>query len=522
MRKTTIPVVALAAILTCADAGRALADPPKRPADASPQGRIDVLVFRRLKTLGIRPAQVCDDQTFVRRVHLDVIGTLPTVEEVKAFLKDNSHDKRSKLIDRLLAREEYADTWAMRWGDVLRVKSEFPINLWPNAVQAYHRWIRTAFRENMPYDRFVRELLTSSGSNFRVPPVNFYRATQSNKPSALAKAVAQTFMGDRMTSWPKDRKAGLAVFFSRVGYKGTAEWKEQVVFFDLTSKTTPTAVLPDGTVARLPDDRDPREVFADWLISPRNPWFARCIVNRTWYWLLGHGIIHEPDDIRPDNPPSHPEVLAYLEKELVDAKYDLKHIYRLILNSDTYQLSAIPRSTDPRAAQMFAFYPLRRLDAEVLIDALCRLTGTTEEYSSQIPEPFTWVPTEKRSIALPDGSITSSFLEMFGRPPRDTGMASERNNRMTAAQVLHLLNSSHVRDKIEKGPKMRSLMRQAWRNRDRAATELYLMILSRYPTRDELKIVKKYADANRARRGSDAMVDLAWALVNSSEFLYRH
>jgi len=362
---------------------------------------------------------------------------------------------------------------AMRWGDVLRVKSEFPINLWPNAVQAYHRWIRTAFRENMPYDRFVRELLTSSGSNFRVPPVNFYRATQSNKPSALAKAVAQTFMGDRMTSWPKDRKAGLAVFFSRVGYKGTAEWKEQVVFFDLTSKTTPTAVLPDGTVARLPDDRDPREVFADWLISPRNPWFARCIVNRTWYWLLGHGIIHEPDDIRPDNPPSHPEVLAYLEKELVDAKYDLKHIYRLILNSDTYQLSAIPRSTDPRAAQMFAFYPLRRLDAEVLIDALCRLTGTTEEYSSQIPEPFTDAagvaePGQGRDravpddpVALPDARRVEDREEICRRQPRQAGQRRHGRPRLGAGEQFGVPVSTLTR-KRGQSPFLSAVFGQFW------------------------------------------------------------
>ena len=404
----------------------------------------------------------------------------------------------------------------------IRDRSEFPINLWPNAAQAYHRWILTALRQNMPYDRFARELLTSSGSNFRVPQVNFYRAVQGKEPATLAKAVALTFMGDRMGSWPEDRKSGMVAFFSRVGYKCTAEWKEEIVLFDASAKAVPSAVLPDGTVAKLPADRDPREAFADWLTSPANPWFARCMVNRIWYHLLGRGIIHEPDDIRADNLPSHPKVLALLEKELVAAKYDLKHVWRLILTSSTYQLSSVPRSDEPKAGGLFAYYPLRRLEAEVLIDALCQVTGTTEEYSSRIPEPFTWVPREMRSICLPDGSITSSFLEMFGRPPRDTGMVSERNNNITAAQRLHLLNSGHIRNKIDRGSMLRSLRREALRAPGKTTAELYLMVLSRRPTLDELKALKTYADANRSQRGANPLADMMWMLVNSPEFLYRH
>ena len=494
----------------------------EKPGEPSAATEIDTLVFARLKAENIQPARLCSDSVFVRRAYLDVIGTLPTAEEAKAFLKDTTPDKRAGLIDRLLERDEFADYWAMRWGDLLRVKSEFPINLWPDAVQAYDRWIRTALRQNMPYDRFARQLLTSSGSNFRVPQVNFYRALQNKEPAALAKAVALTFMGDRMGSWPQDRKQGLAVFFSRVGHKRTATWKEEIIFFDTSTEAAPTAVLPDGTVAKLAADRDPREVFADWLISPDNPWLARCMVNRIWFWLLGRGIIDEPDDIRPDNPPSHPKVLALLEKELVASKYDLKHIYRLILNSNTYQLSSIRRSQEPEAARLFAHYRLRRLDAEVLIDALCQVTGTTEVYSSRIPEPFTWVPTEKRSIALGDGSITSSFLELFGRPPRDTGMAAERNNKATDAQRLHLLNSTHIRKKIERGPALRSLRQAGWRNPAKAASEMYLTILSRRPTANELAVLKAYSDANRGKKGTNPLVDMMWALVNSPEFLYRH
>jgi hypothetical protein len=491
--------------------------------EISAMGPLDKLVFGRLEQLGIEPAALCSDAVFVRRAYLDVIGTLPTAREARAFLADTDPNKRGVLIDRLLDRDEFADYWAMKWSDLLRVKSEFPINLWPNAVQGYHRWIRTCIKENRPYDRFVREMLTASGSNFRVPQVNFYRAVQSKEPQSLAQAVALTFMGVRAEAWPKDRWSDMAVFFSHVGYKYTEEWKEEIVFFDPNEANPKSvaAVFPDGTRVQLPPDRDPREVFADWLTAPGNPWFSRNIVNRVWSWLLGRGIIHEPDDIRPDNPPSNPELLAYLQKELVGARYDLKHIYRLILNSQTYQLSSIPRSDKPEAAANFASYPLRRLEAEVLIDALNQITGTTEKYSSAIPEPFTFIPEDQRSIALADGSITSSFLELFGRPPRDTGLESERNNRPSAAQRLHMLNSSHVQRKIEQGPRLQSLL-QSRRKPVELVNELYLTILSRYPTKEELSVIAAYAPQPARGRGREAMVDLTWALINSAEFLYRH
>jgi hypothetical protein len=495
-------------------------------ADLVPQGKIDELVFADLKRLGIPPAHLCSDGVFIRRVYLDAIGTLPTAAEARQFIRDEDPNKRRALVDRLLARPEFANYWALKWGDLLRVKAEFPINLWPNAVQAYHRWIYTCVKENMPYDRFVRELLTANGSNFRVGQVNFYRAVQSKQPAAIAQAVALTFMGTRAENWPAERLAGMGAFFAQISYKSTAEWKEEIVAYDPDMRpakaaggAAPAAIFPDGTAARLSPQRDPRAVFADWLTAPQNPWFARNIVNRVWSWLLGRGIVHEPDDMRPDNPPSNPALLAYLEKELVGAHYDLKHIYRLILNSETYQLSSIPRSKDPQGEAHFGNYPLRRLEAEVLIDALDEITGTTEKYSSAIPEPFTFIPEAQRSISLPDGSITSSFLEMFGRPPRDTGLEAERNNRATGAQRLHLLNSSHIQQKIEQGPKIAALMTSAKRGNGQVVKEVYLTILSRFPTDDELKVIAAHAGPGKGR---DTVIDLVWVLVNSAEFLYRH
>lgn len=492
---------------------------------ATPKGKLDELVFARLKAKGIEVARPCSDPVFVRRAYLDLIGTAPTAEEARDFIDDADPKKRSALIEKLLARDEYADYWALKWCDVLRVKAEFPINLWPNAVQAYHRWVRTCFAQNMPYDQFARELLTASGSNFRTPQVNFYRALQAKTPDAIARAVALTFMGARAEKWPKAKLDGMAVFFNQVAYKATAEWKEEIVYFDQFKPTMASgsrsiaAAYPDGKPATLPPSEDPRKVFANWLIQANNPAFAPVLVNRYWYWLVGRGIVHEPDDFRADNPPSNPELLAYLAQELVNAKYDIKQLLRVIANSQTYQLSSIPAAPHPEAEALFAHYVTRRVDAEVLIDVICQITGSSEEYSSPIPEPFTWIPPNQRSIGLADGSISSPFLELFGRPPRDSGLDSERNNRSTAAQRLHMLNSSHILRKIRNS----QLLRESIRGSDAgsAARRLYMLVLSRPPTNEELVHIKEYAYAGDAQ-GNEALVDTIWALFNSAEFLYRH
>jgi hypothetical protein len=491
---------------------------------AAPQanGRIDELVFGQLDKLKITPANPCSDGVFVRRVYLDVIGTLPTATEAIDFIQSKKPDKRSGLIDRLLEREEFADYWAMKWSDLLRVKAEFPINLWPNAAQAYHRWIHTSVRDNQPYDQFARELLTSSGSNFRVGPVNFYRAMQNREPEGIAQTVALTFLGVRADKWPVDKLAGMSAFFSKVGAKATGEWKEEIIFFDpeKTWAAAAASVFPDGKIARLAAEQDPRVVFADWLVDPKNPWFTRNIANRIWSWLLGRGIIHEPDDLRADNPPSNSALLAYLERELIGANYDRKHLYRLILNSQTYQLACVPRSDAPESAANFASYPLRRLEAEVLIDAINRLTGTTEKYTSAIPEPFTFIPANVRAVELPDGSITSSFLELFGRAARDTGLESERNARPNAAQELHLLNSSHIQRKIEQSRIVQTLTRPGSKPQD-IVSGLYLAVLSRFPTVAERELVTAQFQ-NKNVKNREAAVDLVWALLNSAEFRYRH
>ena len=493
------------------------ATPFDSPTAPTAHGKLDDLVFAQWKRLSIQPAQLCSDAVFVRRAYLDIIGTLPTGAEASTFLADPEPAKRAALIDRLLDRDEFADYWATKWSDILRVKAEFPINVWPIAAQAYYHWLRDSIQANKPYDQFARELLTASGSNFRNAPVNFYRAMQNREPQGIAQTVALTFMATRLEKWPADRQAGMAAFFAQLAYKDTDEWKEQIVFFDPARKPAAPA-FPDGTPARIAPGQDPREVFAAWLTAPRNQWFARAIVNRIWYWLLGRGIVHDPDDLRADNPAENPELLSYLERELVASHYDLKHIYRLILNSAAWQLSPIPRADPAVAAAHFAVYPMRRLDAEVLIDAIDQVTGASETYSSSIPEPYTFMPDFQPAIALPDGSISSSFLEEFGRPARDTGLESERNNRITDSQRLHMLNSSHVQRKIQQGPKLQAMMREI-KPPQELIRQLYLTILSRPPTDDEWKLVVAHS---QNVRGQPAVVDLVWALFNTTEFMYRH
>ncbi len=523
-------------------------DPPK------PANRIDEIVFARLDSLGIQPA-LCSDATFVRRAYLDVTGKLPTAEKARTFIQDANPNKRAELIDRLLDQYAHADYWSMRWSDVLRIKAEFPVTVWPNAAQAYHRWVWESIAQNKPYDQFARELLTSSGSNYRVGPVNFYRAIQEISPEDIAGAVALTLMGSRIHAWPDERRGGMATFFSQVGYKPTSEWKEEIVFWDpynsvalpgnvapgvdavaesvtmtnqipgaLAEPLSPNepleAVFPDGDPITIPPDRDPREVFADWLIDAENPWFAKAVVNRIWAWIMGRGIIEEPDDIRDDNPPSNPELLAYLEQELIDSGYDLRHLKRLIFTSTTYQLSSLPSSETPEAAANFASYPMRRVEAEVLIDAVNRITGSTDLYTSAVPEPFTYIPSEMPAVALADGSVTSSFLTLFGRSARATGMQAERVSELAPPHWLHMLNSTTIQEKLANGPGLAAII-AAGDNHEEVAERLYLTILSRFPTETDLQAVEEYAQTG-AVEGREMWIDLAWALINSPEFLLRH
>ena len=497
---------------------------------SAPQHQIDEWVSLKLAESGAKISPRCSDDVFLRRVYLDVIGGIPAPETARSFMKrSGSSAKRAQLIDHLLERDDFSVYLGLKWCDRLRVKAEFPSNLWPNAVQAYHRWVVDAFRSNMPYDQFARALLTTSGSNFRDAPVNFYRPFQTRAPRNLFETVALVFMGMRLdhSGFSEDDLLGMDAFFSKVAYKKTAEWKEEIVYFDPTATfnypDSDTPVVPKpfgGDPIELGQFDDPRVAFADWLTAPENPWFARAMVNRIWHHLLGRGLIHEVDDIRPENPPWSEELMRFLEQQFVDSGYDVRHLYRIILNSTLYQSSSEPVDAQKDSEATFVHYRVRRMDAEVLVDALCRITGSFEKYSSAIPEPFTFIPKKQRSISLADGSIKSQFLEMFGRPGRDTSYESDRNNDVSVFQSLHMLNSTHIANKINTGWKLKQIYKKE-KSPARRIEELYLTVLSRFPTDAERKVVSNYSRSS-GLDGRQVFNDIAWGLINSKEFMLRH
>lgn len=494
--------------------------------------RIDELVYTRLRQMGVPPAAPASDAVFLRRVYLDTIGLLPTAAETRAFL---AQPDRPGLIDSLLARDEFNDFWSLKWGDLLRIKSEYPVRIWPKAVAVYYQWVHDSLRQNKPYDQFARELITATGSNFRVGPANFVRAVPARDARTLGETAALIFMGARIgcarchahpqESWSPDDDIALGAFFARVNYKSTLEWKEEIVYPDyklnLRHPRTRTIVdprAPGGDPLKVGAEEDARVRFAAWLTAEDNPWFAKNAVNRIWFWLLGRGIVHEPDDLRPTNPPSNPELLAFLEAELVNHRFDLRHIYRLILNSRTYQRSSDTNEWNRHDLSLFSHYPVKRLTAEQMLDAVSRFTGTSEKFRSMIPEPYSNWPANFRATQITDGNTECNFLDLFGRPPRDTPYESERNNDLTLKQTLYFLNSEQLEVKVSGSPQLKKFLNEPDAE---ALDDLYLSSLSRLPDAAEKKKLLEYLASKQSVR-SQAIQDIAWAILNTKEFEFNH
>ncbi|MGA2617536.1 MAG: DUF1549 domain-containing protein [Thermoguttaceae bacterium] len=506
----------------------------------TPNNKIDELVFANLKELGFPPSEVAGDEVFLRRVFFDVIGVPPAPEETRAFLADKDPQKRIKLIDRLLEREEFADFLATKWRDLLRIKAEEPINLWPKAAETYYRWVRESIAENKPYDQFARELLTGSGSNFRNGPCNYVRAVPERDPRTLGESTALVFLGARLNcarchahpveNWGEDDDLGMAAFFSQVGFKFTGEWKEQIVYRNpegvVRSPKTgkPVVMKPLAAPALAPDPAvDPRRKFAEWLTSPQNPWFAKNIVNRIWFWLMGRGIVHEPDDLRATNPPENPALLEYLEKELIAHRYDLKHIYRLVLNSKTYQLSSEPTPQNEKDVAHFSHYRSKRLTAEQILDALSQITeqpSRFRQFRRDNTAPATTIPADVKASQIAEASETSMLAAMFGRPERGTAMERERADDLNPMHVQFLANSSAIEETFYGYPRIQALQKDRKGDAE-IVEELYLLVLSRFPAEAEKKKLVDYLTAEKNRH-DPAIHDVLWTLLNTNEFLLNH
>lgn len=501
---------------------------------------IDEWVVRNLQTLGLPPSGLCDDATFIRRTAIDVAGRLPTPEEAKRFLADLDPNKREQWVDALLASPEYADYFANKWNAILRNKRRDETSIRGNFL--LHSWIRQSFHENKPYDRFMREIVTAAGDMSRTPPVAWFREVQQIEDQV--QDTAQIFLGVRLQcarchhhpfeKWSQQDYFGFSAFFSRLARKSGSLAGEQAVFHErgvaaaVNTKTKlpvkPTAL---GSAAfDLAPDQDPREALADWMASKDNPFFARTLVNRYWKHFLGRGLVEPEDDMRLTNPATNPELLDALARHFVEGGYDLKELIRTICRSQTYQRSSYPNEHNSADSQNFSRYYAKRLNAEVLLDAIDQLTG--------VPTVFPGQPAGTRAGQLPDNSFntTSYFLALFGRPNHSSASESERTDETSLAQSLHLLNSRSIQEKLN-SPNGRAalLARDASRTDDDKIRDLYYRAYSREPDRTELKAALDYLrsksepagrNAGQPTKKVEAYQDTLWAMINTKEFLFNH
>ncbi len=461
------------------------------------------------------------DSVRVRRIYLDLAGRLPTVEEARSFVSSARPDKDVALIGRLLDDPGFVDFWTLKLADRLRVKSEFPINLWPNAVYVYTRRLHDFWSRREPYHEFAAALLTASGSNFRVPEVNFYRATAKRSPETLAALTAQTVWNLNFAALPEAERRNLTEFFTAVRYKPTKEWKEEIVFVEPLPAADLT--LPDGSKVRIEAGGDRRAALADYCRRDPDGRLARAAANWVWHELFGTGLLEPADGMNLDSQASgeRREILDLLAAELKQSGYDLRTVIRLAAESALHQATSLPPADADveTLRKQLALYPVRRLDAEVLQDAIRDLTGTSYEYSSVIPEPFTFLPSEARTITLADGSISSAFLILFGRPARDSGLLSERVGQINAKQRLYLFNSGNLYGRLNRIAKRGDFkgLRPA-----EALERLYWLFYSRPPSGEEQRLILDTYRAQPPRERWRMLNDVSWILLNTKEFLYQH
>jgi hypothetical protein len=493
---------------------------------------IDQYAYARFQQLGLFPSEVCTDAEFLRRATLDTLGILPTVEEARAFLDDTDPQKREKLIDRLLAHPSFGDYWANRWADLLRPN---PDRVGVKGVYILDQWLRESFRSNKPYDQFVRELVAAEGNNHRDGPAVVYRDRRD--PPELATMFSQLFLGVRLEcakchhhpneKWGQDDFYRMAAFFGPVKQKGagisTPISGGNETFFFSSSRNVKHPVTgeimdpqpPDGPSMKPADDSDPRVALIEWMTKSENPFFAKAIANRIWAAFFGRGIVDPVDDFRLSNPPSNPALLEALAQEVIANKYDLKALMRMIMRSRLYQLSATPNEWNRGDTRNFSRAYRRRLPAEVITDAVADVTG--------VPDRYEGMPPGSRALQTWTYKIDSRTMDAFGRPNSSSDCPCERDTRPSIVQSLHLTNSRSLHEKLKSSDPAARVQQLAAGNRKPAeiVTDLYLACYSRKPTDEELDLATAAFAAENASPRS-ATEDIAWALLNSAEFVFNH
>jgi len=512
------------------------------PVEALPPAKnfIDELVFANLKSIGIPPSPVIDDTTFLRRVTLDIAGRLPSIEEVEAFLSNSDPGRRDLAIERLLGSADYADFFANKWTALLKNKREDAADITANF--AFHAWMRDSLLANMPYDDLVRQILGATGTIVSNPPVAWYKRVK--EPNLQQEDVAQLFLGVRtqcaqchhhpFERWSQRDYHALTAFFTQVGRKPTAIAGEDLIFHKrgvalVENKKTQEKVLPAALGQEPPKilpDEDPRLLLADWMSEASNPFFAKALVNRYWKHFFKRGLVEPEDDIRDTNPATNPELLDALARHFIESEFDLRAVIRVITQSQTYQLSALPNEHNAVDRQNFShFYP-KRLQAEVLLDSIDMLTGAKTDFAD--------LPPGTRAISLPDNSYNRAapFLKVFGRPEGASVCECERVQSSSLAQSLHLMNSAEVKGKLAFAGGRADRLGKSETPVAAAIREIYLAAFSREPSGEELSIAEEHLvkerldDAGKpvapAVAKKQAYEDLLWAILSTKEFLYNH
>ena len=494
------------------------------------RGFIDRRVGEKLKQLRVVPSPATDDGPFIRRVTLQIAGRLPTIDETRSFVADRDSSKRELLIRRLVTSGDFADNFAQKWSDILRNKRRAQADRIPGTI-AFHRWIRNAIGANMPYDEFVREILTATGNVSVHPPAQWY--AEVRYLDRYVDDTAQVFLGTRIgcarchhhpfEDITQEDYYGLAAFFVRVDRKGGAGVAErranETVLVKPTGEVkhpvTGKIVPPHGLGAEsvdVPPYGDPRSQLVDWMAAADNPYFARAFVNRLWAHFFGRGLVEPLDDMRVTNPASIELLLEDLAQEFIRSKFDRRHMVELICNSSTYQLSSLPNDDNlNETANHSRFYP-QRLQAEVLLDAIDAVTGSQTRYSG--------LPGGTRSVQLPDENYSNKFLTLFGRPPRESACECERSPAPSLSQSLFVMNDQFILGKVSSGNGYAARLAKDSREHAEKVSELFVSAFSRKPTETELADAIEYIQSESDAK--TAYSNLVWTIINTKEFMYNH
>ncbi len=494
--------------------------------DVPENNYIDELVDAKLKKLRMTPSELCDDATYIRRAYIDIIGGLPTAEEVREFTEQMSAGKRSDLVDKLLDRKEFADLWVMKFAELLQIRSNNDQFSYKAAL-LYYNWLQDRFVKNTPIDQIVKDLITAEGSNFKNPAASYYQVERDTLKTS--ENVAQVFMGMRVQCaqchnhpfdrWTMNDYYSFAAFFPQVARKQGDDPRESIIYAksdgEVQHPITKKAMAPKflgGDRPEIKKGEDRREVLANWLASTNNPFFAKNMANIVWAHFLGKGIIDPVDDVRISNPSINPELLDALGQKFMDYQYDFKKLVRDICNSRTYQLSTRANESNALDDRNFSHASIRRMRAEVLLDSINEVTDSADKFQG--------LPRGARAVEIADGNVANYFLTTFGRATRTTPCSCEVRVEPNLSQALHLLNGDTTQTKVSNGGVVKKLLAKNGKDVNKTIEDLYMRCLARVPTAKELANLKPHFGDGKP--DEQVLTDIFWALLNSKEFIFNH